>query len=150
VFALLAALALAGCEDAGVVRARLQTAKTDFLAYQGDGGFDAVAQDSSVSPAFKFPDLREFRDCSVRRVSMFEQFSASSEVEFWAVELDFTGTDVETGVEEDGTAILLYRAFRQIGEERRLIGVFPGTTEDEVQMIREGTKAAFEFLRTGG
>jgi hypothetical protein len=81
---------------------------------------------------------------------MFEQFSASPEVEFWAVELEFTGTDVETGVEEDGIAILLYRAFRQIGEEGRLIGIFPGTTEDEVRMIKDGTRAAFEFLRTGG
>ena len=148
--ALLVALALTGCGDSAEIRARLQMARTDFLAHQGDTGFDAAADEFGASPALEFPELREFKDCSVRRASMFEQFSASPEVELWAVELEFTGTDVETGEREDGRAILLYRAFRQIGEEGRLIGIFPGTAEDEIRMIREGTKAAFEFLRSGG
>jgi hypothetical protein len=138
-----------GCGAPGENRARIERAKVDFLARQGQTGFDAVSQETGEGPQLGFPTLREFRECTVRRAWIFEQLSVSPEAEFWAVELEFTGTDAESGMKEDGKVILLYRAFRQVGEEARLLGIFPGTTPDEVDMIESGTRAAFEFLRAG-
>jgi len=141
------AILLSGCAQSAQHRARIERARADFVAGQGATGFDAAAEGLADSPKMEFPSLREFRDCSVRRAWIFEQISVSREVEFWAIELEFTGTDTETGRREDGRAVLLYRAFRQISEDEVLIGIFPGTTPDEIEMIEGGTKAAFEFLR---
>ena len=125
----------------------MEHAKRDFLAHQGSTGFDAASEELPGRPRLDFPKLREFRGCSVRSGRVFEQLSVSPEVEYWAIEVEFTGTDTETGLEEEGRAILLYRAFRQVGEDERLIGIFPGTTAEEIGMIEGGTKASFEFLR---
>jgi hypothetical protein len=149
-FLLLVFLALVcGCEQSAKERGRIEEARADFLAHQGQTGFDAASEKLDAGPHLEFPRLREFRDCTVGRSWIFEELSLSPEVEFWAVELEFTGTDVETRLKEKGRAVLLYRAFHQVGEESRLLGIFPGTTPEEIEMIEEGTSAAFEFLEAG-
>ncbi len=147
VLGLTAVLVLLGCAGSSIESARVEQARRDFLAYQAGTGSEPASRGQEIVPGMGAYEPGQYKGCKVANAKTLKKTSISADLEYWAIELEFTGVETSSGNKEEGVAILLYRSFRQ-GEEDELMGIFSATDEDEIRMIREGTVAALDYLKT--
>jgi hypothetical protein len=143
--ALVTVLVLLGCAGSSIERSRIEEAKRDFQGYQAGAGSEPSSGRQEVVPGMDAYEPGQYKGCKVTSAKMLKEISISADLEYWAIELGFTGIEAYSEKPEEGVAVLLYRSLRQ-GEEDELMGIFSATDEDEIRMIREGTVAALDYL----